>query len=352
MAELVVSSIGMLTAVGLSAAETWCSVRSATARFSETSILDHRAEPITLALVDARALDKVSPVGDDHPLTAREARIVRLARPALRECLSTIGASAAAISLVLAVPESPSDRPLDGKRVLARLVSDCGGAIALDRSTVVAGGRAAGLAAVSVARDLIRSGKAEMVIVGGADTYRDLYLLATLDAERRVRSAAALDGFIPGEGAAFVLLVRPDIASARGYPTFAGIAGLAEGFETGHLYSTEPYRGDGLASTFRQLVAEAPPATPIRAVFSSMNGESHWGKEWGVGFIRNRDAFDPDLEITHPADAFGDVGTAAGPVLLGLASLAVRDGRATPPVLVFCCSDRGQRAALTLVRPT
>src|SRR5688500_3866681 len=118
MADLVVSSVGMLTAAGLSAAETWCSVRAAAARFSETSILDHRAEPLTLALVDPRALDKLSPPADDHPLTAREARIIRLARPALRECVATLGASAHAIPLFLALPDPATTRPVDGKRVL------------------------------------------------------------------------------------------------------------------------------------------------------------------------------------------------------------------------------------------
>jgi 3-oxoacyl-[acyl-carrier-protein] synthase-1 len=118
------------------------------------------------------------------------------------------------------------------------------------------------------------------------------------------------------------------------------------------LYSPEPYRGDGLAQTIRQLITETPPSTPIRHVFSSMNGESHWGKEWGVGFIRNRAAFDPELNIVHPADSFGDLGAAAGPVLLGLASLALRDRRATGDVLVYCSSDHGQRAALMLTAAT
>ena len=43
--EVAVVGIGMITAVGLSAAETAASVRSATARFTETSLMDKRFEP-------------------------------------------------------------------------------------------------------------------------------------------------------------------------------------------------------------------------------------------------------------------------------------------------------------------
>ena len=45
-------------------------------------------------------------------------------------------------------------------------------------------------------------------IVGGVDTYLDLRLLATLDAEQRILGPRVMDGFIPGEGAAFYRLVR------------------------------------------------------------------------------------------------------------------------------------------------
>jgi 3-oxoacyl-[acyl-carrier-protein] synthase-1 len=79
-----------------------------------------------------------------------------------------------------------------------------------------------------------------------------------------------------------------------------------------------------------------------------MNGESHWAKEWGVGFIRNRAAFHPDHGMHHPADCVGDTGAACGPLMTGLAALGLRDGYRRGPCLVYCSSDDGPRAALAV----
>ena len=40
-----------------------------------------------------------------------------------------------------------------------------------------------------------------MMIVGGVDSYLDLYVLGTLDLDKRIKSSTHLDGLIPGEGA-------------------------------------------------------------------------------------------------------------------------------------------------------
>ena len=81
-----------------------------------------------------------------------------------------------------------------------------------------------------------------------------------------------------------------------------------------------------------------------------MNGENHWAKEWGVSFIRNSAAFDPDHGFHHPADCYGDTGAACGPLMVGLAALGIRNGKQGGPTLVYGSSDRGERAALTVSR--
>jgi 3-oxoacyl-[acyl-carrier-protein] synthase-1 len=84
-------------------------------------------------------------------------------------------------------------------------------------------------------------------------------------------------------------------------------------------------------------------------VYSSMNGESHWSKEWSVAYLRNRAAFNEGFRVHHPADCYGDLGAAAGPALIALVLLGMRGGYRAPAGLVYCSSDRGQRAAM-LVR--
>ena len=45
--RVVIAGVGMMTAVGLSAEETAASVRTGTARFAESSIVDRRLQPFT-----------------------------------------------------------------------------------------------------------------------------------------------------------------------------------------------------------------------------------------------------------------------------------------------------------------
>ena len=48
----------------------------------------------------------------------------------------------------------------------------------------------------------------------------------------------------------------------------------------------------------------------IGQVYSSMNGENYFAKEFGVMIIRNRDTIAVDFDVLHPADCFGDIGAA------------------------------------------
>ena len=118
--------------------------------------------------------------------------------------------------------------------------------------------------------------------------------------------------------------------------------------EPGHLYSEEPYQGNGLALAVQQLIQSGAMAGPIQEVYSSMNGENHWAKEWGVAFLRNSGGFLYDHGMHHPADCYGDTGAACGPLMVGLAALAIKQGYSRSPALIYGSSDRGLRAALVL----
>jgi 3-oxoacyl-[acyl-carrier-protein] synthase-1 len=344
--EVVVVRVGMVTAVGLSAAETAASVRSATMRFASIDWLDHRFEPFTVAAVPEAGLPELSPeVAKTPGLSVRDARLLRLGAKALAECIGSAGRGTAKPPLVLALPEPERQRPVDAGRFLKLFAAQTGGLFDLASSTTVATGRAGGLAAVGRAAAMIRSEKAKFAVAGGLDSFVDLYTLATLDLEKRVKSSAHLDGFIPGEGAAFLLLASAPAAAAARLPSIAVISEAAEGFEKGHLGSKETYLGEGLAATIQSLVQSAPPPRPFASVWSSMNGESHWAKEWGVAFLRSRDAFAEPHVMNHPADCYGDTGAAAGALLAGLAILDAARG----PSLAYASSDLGQRSSISIL---
>jgi 3-oxoacyl-[acyl-carrier-protein] synthase-1 len=344
VAEVVVVGAGMITAVGLSAPETAASVRSGTARFEETRLLDKRFEPFVLAQVPEDGLPDLAEDLEKEGLTAREARMLRLAAAAIAECLQALPAGEAAPVLSLALPETETTRPLDHTKFLERLSRQTGGRFDARRSDASHRGRAGGLAAVGQASEAIRLGRAKFVLAGGVDTYRDLYVLGTLDMEKRVKSAANLDGFIPGEGAGFLLL-----ADGAATGAWAKVTPVARTEEPGHLYSEQPYKGDGLALAFQQLLQSGAVAAPVQEVYSSMNGENHWAKEWGVAHIRNNGSFAPSHGMHHPADCYGDTGAGCGPLMVGLAALGIKEGYRKSPALVYASSDRGARTALAVL---
>jgi 3-oxoacyl-[acyl-carrier-protein] synthase-1 len=287
-------------------------------------------------------------------LTPREHRMLRLATQPLRECLTALPMGAPKPGLVAALPSprlTSGQRPIDPAGFLSRLSAQVGGALELGRSDASPTGRAGGIAAIHMAAAYVAAGSAPFMVAGGVDTYKDLFVLGTLDQQKRVKSATNLDGFIPGEAAAFVLLTTRAVAQQSGLHPLAAVTPGAFGEETGHLYSEAPYRGDGLAQTVSALVATGALPLPFREVYSSMNGEGHWAKEWGVSHMRNRAAFDPSHGMHHPADCTGDTGAACGALMVGLAALGLAGGYRRSPCLVYGSSDDGPRAALGVMAP-
>jgi len=350
--DAVVVSVGVTTPVGLSAPETAAAVRAGVALFGQSRLQDARAEPFTLGEVPEGGLaglaDGVAPA-DGPALTAREARLLRLATPALHECLAALPADSAPPCVVVALPSArltSGARPLDPTAFLTRLAAQAAGRVALARSDASQTGRAGGLVAVHMAAAYVAAGHAPFMVAGGVDTYRDPFVLGALDLEGRVKSSAHLDGFVPGEGAAFLLVTTRATAAQTGLRPLATLTPGAFAVEAGHLYSETPYRGDGLAQAVGALVASGALPLPVREVYASMNGEQHWAKEWGVSHVRNRAAFDPDHGMHHPADCTGDTGAACGPLMVALAALGIAEGYRRSPCLVYGSSDDGPRAVV------
>ncbi len=338
-------SMGMMTPVGLTAPQSAASVRAGITRFAETSLYDKRFEPFTMSLLPDEVLPPLHPeLEKTVGLTSRQVRLLRLTAPALQEALKGFP-DEGGMPLFLGAPEHLKDRPQplnDG--FLAQLGLQSGVGFDIAASKVIFGGRAAGLMALQAAMACLAAGKHPAVLAGGVDTYLDLYLLGTLDMEDRILGQAVMDGFIPGEGAGFVLLSSSGASFARISPVFTG-------FEEGHLGSDKPYQGEGLATVFAEIFGSGAFAQPVREVYSAMNGENHWAKEWGVAFLRNQGSFDPSHGIHHPADCLGDTGAASGILLTILAAFGIGKGYRRSPALITCSSDLGNRAAVAVGSP-
>src|SRR2546423_12429023 len=174
--NVVIVAAGMITAVGLSAAETAASVRSGTARFAESSILDKRFEPFVLAEVPEEGLPELTEDVATANLPAREARMLRLATAALAGCLKSFPQGESLPGLSLALPETETTRPLKHEEFLKNLLQQTGGRFDPKLSDASHRGRAGGLNAIGQASEMIRRGGARVVLAGGGGTEPRPYL--------------------------------------------------------------------------------------------------------------------------------------------------------------------------------
>lgn len=344
-------AVGMITAVGIGAKQTAASVRAGIARQADSSIYNKQFQPIKMALLPEDALPSLETALESvQGLTSRQIRMLRLAGVALQEAM-TEASNPQRVPVLLGTPEAwPGRADPAGGRFLDHLAVQSKVAFDLSRSKIFPMGRAAGLYALHEAIDQLKTGQAEQIVVGGVDTYLDLYLLGTLDMEGRVLAEGVMDGFVPGEGAGFLLL-RSGTKSTSDRSSMAIVLGVATGVEKGHRYSEEVYRGDGLAGTLQQLFDSGPPhQEKVRSVYAGFNGENFWAKEWGVAYMRSQEQFETDFRVEHPADCFGDPGAALGPITIGLAAIGMQKGYLKGPSLTWCSSDREPRAAALVQR--
>ncbi|MFF5205590.1 beta-ketoacyl-[acyl-carrier-protein] synthase family protein [Streptosporangium sp. NPDC000396] len=106
---------------------------------------------------------------------------------------------------------------------------------------------ASGAEAIAMGLDLIRLGRADVVVAGGAEAcihpltiagFSQAKALSTRNDAPREASRpfdAARDGFVIGEGAALVVLERAEFAMARGARAHAGLAGAGITSDAHHI---------------------------------------------------------------------------------------------------------------------
>ena len=122
--------------------------------------------------------------------------------------------------------------------------------------------------AIAAAYDLIKTGKADLVIAGGADSainreeitgFNALYAISTNNAEPEKASkpfSADRDGFVIGEGSGIVILERESLAKKRGAKIYAELAGYALTSEAFNIMSPKT-DGEGMARTMEKALADA-----------------------------------------------------------------------------------------------
>jgi 3-oxoacyl-[acyl-carrier-protein] synthase-1 len=337
---------GARTAIGMTAPSTAAAVRAGISGFVE--------HPFVVDTAGKRMIVAAAPyVGIE---VTGAARLAQLAAPAAAEAVASLSAfpiGQLPVSLFVGLPPVRPGRGNDvPATVAARLREELPSICRVATIGVIETGHAAGTTAIQRAWQAVRSGVSDFALAGGVDSYLEPDTLEWLEENDQVHSAGPENnayGFIPGEGAGFVLLATA--AAAQRYQLSAALElmSVAGTRETKLIKSGAVCTGEGLTELFRALAGE-PPTIKADHLYCDMNGEPYRADEFGFATTRAAGLFREPGAFTTPADCWGDVGAASGPLLLLLAEAATRKGYAAGPVLAaFTSSESGERCGF-LVR--
>jgi len=332
---------GAICSIGYCLDQIWAAIRADISQFGHPGLVNTKKRTLRMAVLPEADLEPEVPENANLSLSARERRMLCLAAPAIREATSSFQ-FARPLPLFLGYPAGNGDdrQPWPSPSVLQAMGQQAGIILDLGRSKILDKGRASFFLALAEAMRFLATG-GEAAIVGGVDTFFDQKLLFGLLSEKRILDQGVADGFIPGEGAAFVVIRRMANAPVAGTPCVIGI-GLSQ--DPGHRHSQEPARGEGLSSAIEALLGANPKCRfPVQTVFCGLNGESFGVKEWAVARIRHASLFAQGMKQEGPADCHGDLGAATGAMLFALAETALRRQHRASPIFIWASSDHEER---------
>jgi 3-oxoacyl-[acyl-carrier-protein] synthase II len=142
-------------------------------------------------------------------------------------------------------------------------------------NTMIPAACAAGNYALAHAVDVLRAGRAELMLAGGADafsriTYAGFARLGAIAPERCQPFDRRRKGMIPGEGAAVLVLEPLDAARRRGARIYAEVAGYGLSCDAHHMTAAHP-EGDGAVRAMSRALADAGVA-PEEVSYISAHG--------------------------------------------------------------------------------
>ncbi|MCB1925052.1 MAG: beta-ketoacyl synthase [Gammaproteobacteria bacterium] len=214
-------------------------------------------------------------------------------------------------------------------------------------------GHAAGLLALDRACDGLDRNLFDLCVVAGVDSYIEAETLEWLEQENQLHGAGQLNnawGFIPGEGAGALLLMRADVAQALGLEPLLQVRGVGIADEPNRIKTGAVCIGEGLTDALRSALDGLPAGEQVSDVYCDMNGEPYRADEYGFACLRTKEAFASLSDFNAPADCWGDVGAASAPLHIGLAAIARhKDYAHGGAALVWASSEGGERGAALML---
>lgn len=361
----VITGMGAVTPVGLSAEATCAALRAGISRLRE----------VESHLVPGPLFDEVPVVGGRVPLEWLDGppeeeewpgherfglasppppwalvdpgseRLIALALPAVREAWGPPDQRPknARTGIYLGLPVDEDPQP-----IVEAIQSELG--LKLTRAVAQPGGRAAGLEVLAAALHDLASGSVDCALVGGVDSQLRGPVLSKLQEANQLRTGQNPQGVIPGEGAAFLVLQSEGGLAHGGPPAEARLLAAAVAMEP-TVAKGDPNQALGLSTVLRSVRDQAGLQAPPLVV-CDLNGDRYRAMEWGLASTRALGDIHGDLDFWHPADCIGDAGAALGILNVIWGATAMRRGYSpSQRVIVWGASENGVRGAVVMESP-
>ncbi len=333
-----IAAMGARTGLGLDARETSFLVRAAMSGITAGPLAGSDGESVTMVF-DATL---------DRTLVGEE-RAVALAREALRDLAHGVPREAIAglrLGAFVALPEARSGV---GRVLGGAMRSAVAEAVAAMPVELVPHGAPGLVRAIDAAVSALESRAIDAAIVGGAHTDFDPVRIAELEADGRLFSSACADGVIPGEGAAFALLTRDDVAHRAGLATHARIYGWGLGQGPARVEALGAGELEALTLALDGATSTLPPEQKCGWIVGDHGYAAADVRALYGAIARVHARLAPPMAVESIAHPLGHLGAAGLAIALVHQAVAHQHGFAPAPLgLALGSSDAGAFGAVTI----
>lgn len=353
--EAVVTGVGALTPIGATAGETWNATLAGESGVSRIDRFDPGSadlrsriagevafDPSAHELIDERSMGRYAQLG---VVAAAEALVDAGLDPREKEW----PAERAGVSVASGLGGFPEIEAAAGGRPAPRFAITALSNLAAGHVSATFDARgpnrsqsaacAAGAHAVGDAIDDIRTGRADVVIAGGAEAALSPLGVGGFDAMRALSTRndgpeeasrpfdADRDGFVIAEGAGALVLESRAHAAGRGATPYAAATGYGLSADAHHP-TRPPEDAAGLVRCIRGALADADREPGVvdhvnAHATSTPRGDAHEATAL-------RSVFDGPPPVTAPKGAIGHALGASGAIEAALAALTIREGTIPP----------------------
>jgi 3-oxoacyl-[acyl-carrier-protein] synthase-1 len=337
---------GICCAVGRSAPAASCALRAGIDHFRESDFSAPDGAPIRVARIgQAEVWGGV--------------RLAHWLSLAIEEAMSGLDVKEHVdIPIVLMCPDA--ERQLSAEHEQFATVKSLRSALSMRfgrSSKMFAGGRGALARGLAYASALLHSASTTKVLLAGVDSFLNAADVTWYLREERLLVPGNSDGFIPGEGAAALVLERCDHSRPHQKPhgaAFTNLLGVGFEMEEGRPDGSTPSRAQGLSRAIRNAMEEAGVSmNDLSFRISDQNGESFFAKEAANAMTRCAEIGGRLPQVLTTADCTGEIGAATGPLMLAWMHYYLRHPDAPGPLgLLHLASDTGERSAIVVKHVT